>query len=512
MLQEWIPACPLGGFSLATICGNPSQLRDLPMTPLQDFPDFFSPMLVKELRQGLRARVFLGLFLGLQAFMAVMLLSAGTSGKAGSAGATISAMLFSFFAVAAIVVQPLRATSALSGEVKGNTLDLLALTRLSAWRIVFGKWIANVSQTALMLVAVLPYLVLRYFFGGMNLTGEVMLVLLLFLTSAALSAVTIGLSGCSAVLVRFILPVVGLPMVLWMLLVYLISTSIGGSGGMMGPVELCSLASEESRWAVGIYSVVMGYLGYTFLSWGTSMIAPAAENHALWRRFFSLLLLGAVALLKQIASLPTWVSVFLVCAIALPTLMTALTESSPWVVTVRRPFEKFGKGGRMLGWLFYPHRASGYLFAVVFGVLAMGVILDVADVFGSGRPSDYDDWTVVFGVFGGLYFPALLQSWIQNGEGQRVGGYLLGLAGSWVALGPLSAIYGVTGNSGFLFLFCWNPLVFIPLASDTHGMSGETLLSLAVLVDALILLALAGRALADIRKLPSGQLQPRPQA
>lgn len=456
-------------------------------------------MLVKELRQGLRARVFLGLFLGLQALMAVMLISAGTSTRINSVGTTISAMLFTFFAVAALVVQPLRATSALSGEVKGNTMDLLSLTRLSAWRIVYGKWIANVSQTALMLVAILPYLVLRYFFGGMNLTGELILLLLLFATSAALTAVTIGLSGCTALLVRFILPVVALPVMVWMLLIYIITTAIGG-GSSDSPVELCSLATEESRWAVGIYLIVAGYLTYTFLSWGTSMIAPAAENHALWRRIISLGLLAIAFLLGFFSLIPVWAVITLTSVLTVPTLLTALTESSPWVSTVAQPFRKWGRLGTAIGWSFYPHRASGYLFSVWYGVLAMLVILQASDVFSSANFSDADEWTMVLGVFGGLYFPALLQSLIQKGEGQRVGGYLLILAGSWIALGPLSAIYGVTGNSGFLFLFCWNPLVFLPLSAES-SLDSEVLLSLVACVDAVILGLLLLRSVGEIKRL-----------
>ena len=37
-----------------------------PVTHLSDFPDRISPMLVKELRQGMRAKTFIVLFLALQ--------------------------------------------------------------------------------------------------------------------------------------------------------------------------------------------------------------------------------------------------------------------------------------------------------------------------------------------------------------------------------------------------------------------------------------------------------------
>ena len=143
-----------------------------PVTHLTDFSDRISPMLVKELRQGLRAKTFIVVFLSLQVFLAVMLFSAGAASTSDHVGTVISGIIFTFFAIAVLVVQPLRGTGALSSEVKGNTIDMMVLTRLSAWRIVFGKWVAIVSQSALLLSTIIPYLILRYFFGGMNLLGE----------------------------------------------------------------------------------------------------------------------------------------------------------------------------------------------------------------------------------------------------------------------------------------------------------------------------------------------------
>ena len=159
-----------------------------PVTFLTDFSDRISPMLVKELRQGMRAKTFIAVFLSLQVFLAVMLFSASAASSSDQIGSVISGIIFTFFAIAVIVVQPMRGTSALSSEVKGNTIDMMVLTRLSAWRIVFGKWVAIVGQSALLFSTIIPYLILRYFFGGMNLFGEMVCMILLFLTSMALTA------------------------------------------------------------------------------------------------------------------------------------------------------------------------------------------------------------------------------------------------------------------------------------------------------------------------------------
>ena len=99
------------------------------------------------------------------------------------------------------MVQPLRGISAVATEIKQNTIDLMVLTRLSAWRIVWGKWCAIMGQSALILLAILPYLILRYFFGGMQLFAEMALMLYLFVLSGALTAFTVGLSAVGSVLV-----------------------------------------------------------------------------------------------------------------------------------------------------------------------------------------------------------------------------------------------------------------------------------------------------------------------
>ena len=41
---------------------------------MNDFADWFSPILVKELRQGMRSRAFMGIFLAIQVFMIVCVL------------------------------------------------------------------------------------------------------------------------------------------------------------------------------------------------------------------------------------------------------------------------------------------------------------------------------------------------------------------------------------------------------------------------------------------------------
>jgi hypothetical protein len=51
-----------------------------------DFSDRLSPMLVKELRQGLRTKAFIGVFLALQIILGVILLGAVSVSSSYQAG------------------------------------------------------------------------------------------------------------------------------------------------------------------------------------------------------------------------------------------------------------------------------------------------------------------------------------------------------------------------------------------------------------------------------------------
>ena len=108
------------------------------LTHLTDFPDRFSPMLVKELRQGMRARGFIILFVSFQLLLAFILVSASAASGNDYAGAAASGIIFTIFGIAVLGIQPMRGANALSSEITGNTIEMMVLTRRSAARIVFG--------------------------------------------------------------------------------------------------------------------------------------------------------------------------------------------------------------------------------------------------------------------------------------------------------------------------------------------------------------------------------------
>ena len=81
---------------------GPPEIPTAPVEKLDDFPDRFSPMLVKELRQGLRTYTFVIVFLALQAILTFVLCATGAVGGSShseAAGEIASKVIFCFYAV-----------------------------------------------------------------------------------------------------------------------------------------------------------------------------------------------------------------------------------------------------------------------------------------------------------------------------------------------------------------------------------------------------------------------------
>ena len=115
-----------------------------------DFAAWLPPMLVKELRQGVQSGAFFWTFLLFQAALFLIFSLQVLVVDANPGAVREFTALFWVAAVAGVaVLVPLRGLGAIGGEQHGNALDLLQITRLSATRIVVGKWVALVAQSFL---------------------------------------------------------------------------------------------------------------------------------------------------------------------------------------------------------------------------------------------------------------------------------------------------------------------------------------------------------------------------
>ncbi len=167
--------------------------------PANDYADWLPPVLVKELRQGLRTHVFAGLFALVQAGMVTVMafrLLSTTFGNDDFSMSLQDNLEWCLIASVLLVILPARGLAAISSETKAQTAELITLSSISTARLVWGKWIALIGQTLLLVIAILPYYVLRYFFGGFDVALRLAALGWIVAMSLALTALFIALSPC----------------------------------------------------------------------------------------------------------------------------------------------------------------------------------------------------------------------------------------------------------------------------------------------------------------------------
>ena len=422
---------------------------------LADFSDKLSPMLVKELRQGLRAKTFVIVFLTLQGLLGLVLLaSLGAAGSPQDAGHNISGIIFMFFSLAVLVIQPIRSIGTLHREVQGNTIELMVLTRLSAWKIVLGKWISIVAQSALLLAAVIPYLILRYWFGDMNLFGELVLLALVFLTSAIATAIVVGISCLPSVIIRGLLPLITAAIGLFVI------PALCFDHDFEELVSTVSMQSPQDFWGVIAFVLSGCYIGWTALGIGAGQIAPAAENHSTPKRLACLALLALILIVALFAKPGIYYLLGLILVLGIPAIVMALNEPIALLPPICTPFLKRGTAGIIAGRFLYPGWPSGVLFTALFVGIASLIL-----IFGGDSKLTSDDLTAITGILGCLLMPAALMSFFDQKISNRFTFYLLLIVSQLVLTMVLTYIADALPEDqrGFLWFFSWIPMTFFTM-------------------------------------------------
>ncbi len=415
---------------------------------MQDFSSRLSPMLVKELRQGLRTHLFTTAFILFQSVMVLSLLV----GLADPSSPAVSGFFWFFVVVTLILVQPLRGFSALSSEYLLNTMDLIQLTRLDAWRITVGKWAALNAQTLLFVAGVLPYVAIRYFLGNVDFISDLVWLLYLTLGSGLASAITIGCSAFRNFLLRgFIVVVFGFGF----MSTYSLLRSPLFAGGL--GIGLGGFATV----ALSVATLVYGC--FFFLSFGASRIAPPSENLATRKRLVALSMALATLGFAFFGLEEAATSV----AIAILTFacIDALTEPLPIFAKVLEPF-RGGTLRRLLAWLLAPGWISGiFYFLFCFLILAIAAVL-------AFDPGDFDIKLAIILISSAnvVLFPLLLIHLLFPSHAS--GSFTFGVyCFIQACLGFVTMMVGIVGGSlrtyeGIIYSCVPLPSVLLIAASD----------------------------------------------
>lgn len=417
--------------------------------PLKDFKDWLSPMLVKELRQGLRTRVFVMAFILLQAAIMVVMLGAAGSGASGRS----TAGLWFVTAIVLLAAMPLRGFSALSNEMRMKTMDLLTLTRLSAFRITFGKWAALYSQSLLLAVALMPYVVIRYFLGGVDLATELLVLFLMTLLSGVLTAVTVGFSAHPSILLRGAVAV--LVLIFGSMMIGEFLEDIFRSG--WSPV------TADNFWLLlaGIVTFAV-FVSYYLLDMGASQFAPFAENHSTRKRLAGLGFVAVIFLCAFLADDSSFAeNLFALLVVSMTVVcIDALTEQQAPVPSLYVPFVRRGVRGRMFGKLFYPGWHTGLWYSALVGLLVMVYYY----AFGSGYGMDEDMFIAILAIVGQLLFPVvILKLFFRRTQSQ----FALYILIQCITLPMVGLLGSIDDGEGMLWLACPIPVAQLMI----HGSS-----------------------------------------
>ena len=377
-----------------------------------DFADWLSPMLVKELRQGVRSKIFMSAFYLTQALMVLSvifsLVSRGDGSNSNETFGFLNGLFWFMIGVPLIFLMPLRGFGSLYGEIKAGTLELVFLTRLSALRIAAGKWTALMVQTLLLVSAVLPYVLLRYFLGGVNVVDDLQGLFFLLLASGMLTAATIALSPYESKILRALFSVgmiFGFLFLLGTMLAFVSSRAMMGSGGGSPFPGLPYLGAA-------LFTPAFIFL---CLEIAASHIAPPAENHALRKRLTGVYLFLAATLLIILGAEPAPTMGFAMLLLTV-VVIDALAEPHQFVRSVHRPFLTRGVLGRFAAlWL-----TPGWVTASWF--VGLLTVFGGALLWLQGQTDDPNETLTHMAYVGWLIFPAaMIRLWAPSTK------YFLGL-------------------------------------------------------------------------------------
>ncbi|MFP6897889.1 MAG: ABC transporter permease subunit [Roseibacillus sp.] len=179
----------------------------------RDLPERLGPMTVKELRQGLRRGMFIYPFIGIH-LLAVVAMVAEFKMKevekftdfAGVLnlllflpGDTFSGAFWAVTGAVCLFFMPLGGLALMGQELEEGNHELLLMTPLSRWKVVRGKFIALWGLCLLTFSSLLPYMIVRYLIGGIDVWRNIAMALTVVLFSGMMAAGAIGASSFTGI-------------------------------------------------------------------------------------------------------------------------------------------------------------------------------------------------------------------------------------------------------------------------------------------------------------------------
>lgn len=136
-----------------------------------------NPILRREVQTSLRSWKIFGViaaYVGVITFFTIVFIKTAMSGSLYSGFdpksiiylyALLSGLQFGLI----LITAPALTAGSISGERERQTLDLLIVTRMSPFSIVFGKLLSSIGLIMLMIIAAMPVYAVLFYFGGVSI-------------------------------------------------------------------------------------------------------------------------------------------------------------------------------------------------------------------------------------------------------------------------------------------------------------------------------------------------------
>jgi hypothetical protein len=350
--------------------------------------DAINPIAVKEMRQAVKGRILVWmLILFLLAQLVIMgvgiLINEFDGGDFNAGPALLSVLLISLLLVCLLFLPAIFGLR-LSSERSQNRMDLLFITDMSPYSIIWGKTLAGIALTGLLFSTSMPFLTLTYLLRGIDLPsifvmlGLEFCIVILTIQGALLLACFPG--GIISRGIRFLFGLGGAIFIFSMVSSASFALLEEGIGSLLGSWEFWGPALT----VLGFILLTMGFL-YVL---SATLISPASSNQAPVLRLYLFFVWCSSAACASLWYMSVKdgdiIEMWMVCMMLLfiGVFIISMTERSTYGPRVRRQIPR-SVGLRIPLFVLYSGSAGGVLFSLVMLGLTLGGIYAIRPVIPS---------------------------------------------------------------------------------------------------------------------------------
>ncbi|MEL6105090.1 MAG: ABC transporter permease [Planctomycetota bacterium] len=362
-----------------------------------------NPILVKEARQSLKSKQFVVTFFLLLTASCLWTVMAIVFNSPDvyfvPSGDSVMGGYFVILSVSMFAFVPIVAFRSLAAELDEGTYEMLAITRLSAWRIVSGKMNSAMLQMLIYFSAIVPCLAFTYLLRGIGVSTIALCIAIAFVVATVLTSLGLVLSTVAKgrTLQTFLL--VGL--VAFIVIVEFWCCGIVFSGVIPG------------RWSGTWFGFLSGFgMAFSFvilfLAAASASIAPMTENRSTRLR---VIMFGQQIFWIVTMSYTAWsleeleflnVGLMFLAVYWFFAGMLMLGESNEISPRVRRGLPStFGTRALFSWWM--PGPGTGFMFVVstaCAGMIVLGLTGMIAEQLGLDRSVQTPPWVVALSMMG----------------------------------------------------------------------------------------------------------------